>query len=231
VESGRYRGYSTQILAEYLSESGTSVTSIDLERGTEADKAARNRLSGYDNLDLRYGDSRDILSDEIEGSAAVLIDGPKGDVAIELALDCLKREETALVAVHDLSMDRFYRDISELLFTRTFFSDNDDFVAAFRHLDDPCWDCDDIPWQEPYTHSNETVESYGPTLGLFFGVEDSIDPRVESNYRSYIGQTQQTPSLVQCVGRYLRSKRRAGGSVSRTLANATLSIGKIVLRK
>jgi hypothetical protein len=229
IESGRYRGYSTQILAEYFTDSGPSVVSINLRQGTEADRIARERLSGM-TTELKYGDSRETLPEELVDSSAVLIDGPKGDAALELALELLDREKTALVAVHDLASDTFHRDVSELLFTKTLYSDNEKYVDAFRHLDGPCWDCDSISWEKPHVHAGQTVGSYGPTLGLFFDGEDPVDSRVESNYRSYLEHVRSTPSTRQRVGRFLRRKRRKGGPITGPLAGITLSLGKQLVR-
>jgi hypothetical protein len=115
----------------------------------------------------------------------VLIDGPKGDDALRMALNLLKRNETAAVFIHDLHRNTLHRDLSELLFNYTYFSDDERFVKRFSHLDDPCWEHLDDDWG-PYLRKGEEIESYASTLGTFFNGDHPIDSLREDNYRKFL---------------------------------------------
>ena len=186
VESGRARGHSTKVLAQYFEGRNIDIVSIEQARGTDDDEIARDKLEGHEQVELAYGDSREIIDSKLESSTVVLIDGPKGDEAIRMALDLLKRDETAAVFAHDLHRNTLHRDLSELLFNYTYFSDDEAFVEEFRHLDDPCWDHLDDSWA-PYLRKGEEVESYASTFGVFFNGDEPIDSLREDNYRKFLG--------------------------------------------
>jgi hypothetical protein len=182
IESGRARGHSTKILCEYFSNTDIDIISIEKRRGGEDDKIACKKLVGYDNLDMKYGDSRKIIGDEVSQSTCVMIDGPKGDTAIKIALNLLKMQGTQAVFVHDLHRNTLHRDLTELLFNDTYFSDNQEFVNTFKHLDDPCWEYLDSAEWGPYLRKGDEIESYASTLGAFFNSENPIDTLREENY-------------------------------------------------
>src|SRR5437016_10545059 len=76
LESGRARGKSTLILARCFPE--TRIVSIEYDRQSENAAAAEKRLDPCLNVELLYGDSREILPARLQNGDAVLIDGPKG---------------------------------------------------------------------------------------------------------------------------------------------------------
>ncbi|AUV84143.1 hypothetical protein C2R22_21420 (plasmid) [Salinigranum rubrum] len=121
----------------------------------------------------------------LKPSTVVLIDGPKGDEALKLALKLLKRDEVAAAFVHDLHRNTLHRDLGELLFNYTYFSDDEIFVEKFSHLDDSCWEVLGDDWA-PYLRKGEEIESYASTFGVFFNGDQPIDPLREDNYRKFL---------------------------------------------
>ena len=84
LESGRARGKSTLTLARCFP--GAQIVSVELDRHSATAAAAEAKLKPYPNVELLYGDSREILPQRLRSGDAVLIDGPKGFRAVELAL-------------------------------------------------------------------------------------------------------------------------------------------------
>src|SRR6059058_6136686 len=76
LESGRMRGGSTLMLARCFPES--RIVSVEFDRDPAHAAVAESRLKPHANVDLLYGDSRDILPKRLQSGDAVLIDGPKG---------------------------------------------------------------------------------------------------------------------------------------------------------
>jgi predicted O-methyltransferase YrrM len=185
VESGRARGHSTKVIAEYFENRDIEIISIEQSKATDDEKIARNKLKRYNRLQLEYGDSREIISSWLDTSTIILIDGPKGDEALKMALDLLKGDEPQAVFIHDLHRNTLHRDLSELLFNYTYFSDDETFVEEFCHLDDPCWDHLDDGWG-PYLRKGEQIESYASTFGVFFNGDNPIDSLKEDNYRKFL---------------------------------------------
>src|SRR5438067_8181374 len=99
LESGRARGKSTLILARCFPES--RIVSIEYERQSENVPAAEAKLKPESNVDLLYGDSREILPARLQTGDAILIDGPKDFRALRLAVDLLRTDEPCAVFVHD----------------------------------------------------------------------------------------------------------------------------------
>src|SRR5438132_2082448 len=75
LESGRARGKSTLILARCFPEA--RIVSVEYDRQSENAPAAEAKLNNERNIDLLYGDSREILPGRLQNGDAVLIDGPK----------------------------------------------------------------------------------------------------------------------------------------------------------
>src|ERR1700724_3544842 len=67
LESGRARGKSTLILARCFPES--RVVSVEYDRQSENASAAEAKLRNESNVDLLYGDSREILPERLRGGA------------------------------------------------------------------------------------------------------------------------------------------------------------------
>ena len=132
LESGRARGKSTLILARCFPESG--VVSVELDRGTDNAAAAEEKLRGCPNVELLYGDSRKLLPERLREGDAVLIDGPKGFRAVELALEILRTGKPCAVFVHDFPPGAPWRRFVERYWPNVFFGD-DPLFEPFRALD------------------------------------------------------------------------------------------------
>src|SRR6202030_1706027 len=87
LESGRARGKSTLILARCFPSA--RIVSVEYERESENAPAAETKLKNEPNVQLVYGDSREILPRQLQAGDAVLIDGPKDFRALKLAIDLL----------------------------------------------------------------------------------------------------------------------------------------------
>jgi len=129
LESGVYKGVSTEILSLFADE----VVGIDAFVTDEA----KERLRIRPNVRLLGGDGRVLLPQLLEEHSgrrvAVFIDGPKGELAIRLAMTLQRLPQVAFVAIHDMTPYR-----SEL--TRLggfFFSDESWFQTLYGHLDAP----------------------------------------------------------------------------------------------
>ena len=132
LESGRARGKSTLILARCFPES--RIVSIEYDRQSENVPAAEAKLKSESNVDLLYGDSREILPERVQEGDAVLIDGPKDFRALKLAIDLLRTEKPCAVFVHDFPPNSPQRKFVERNFTNAFFGD-DPLFQRFQSLD------------------------------------------------------------------------------------------------
>ena len=132
LESGRARGKSTLILARCFPES--RIVSIEYDRQSENVSAAEAKLKPESNVDLLYGDSREILPQRLQEGDAVLIDGPKDFRALKLAVDLLRTGEPCAVFVHDFPLGSPQRKFVERNFPNAFFGD-DPLFQRFQSLD------------------------------------------------------------------------------------------------
>ena len=132
LESGRARGKSTLILARCFLES--RIISVEYDRQSENAPAAEAKLKNESNVDLLYGDSREVLPQRLQTGDAVLIDGPKDFRALKLALDLLRTGKPCAVFVHDFPPDSPQRKFVERNFPDAFFGD-DPLFQHFQSLD------------------------------------------------------------------------------------------------
>jgi hypothetical protein len=132
LESGRARGKSTLILARCFPES--QIVSVEYERQSENAPAAEAKLKNESNIDLLYGDSREILPKRLQDGDAVLIDGPKDFRALKLAIDLLRTGKPCAVFVHDFPPNSPPRKFVERNFPNAFFGD-DPLFRRFQSLD------------------------------------------------------------------------------------------------
>jgi len=132
LESGRARGKSTLILARCFPES--RIISVEYDRKSENASAAEAKLKNELNVDLLYGDSRQILPQRLQDDAAVLIDGPKDFRALRLAVDLLRTEKPCVVFVHDFPPNSSQRKFVQRNFPGAFFGD-DLLFQRFQALD------------------------------------------------------------------------------------------------
>ena len=85
-------------------------------------------------FNLLYGDSREILPQQLQSGDAVLIDGPKDFRALKLAIDLLRTRKPCAVFVHDFPPNSPQRKFVERNFPDAFFGD-DPLFARFQSLD------------------------------------------------------------------------------------------------
>ena len=134
VESGRARGKSTLILARCFPHS--RIISVEYERESENAPAAESKLKNESNVELLYGDSREILPQRLQPGDAVLIDGPKDFRALKLAIDLLRTAKPCVVFIHDFPPGAPQRRFVERNFPSAFFGD-DPLFQHFQALDVP----------------------------------------------------------------------------------------------
>lgn len=170
IESGRARGQSTYLLAKYLPE----VEVISLEfRQTGDEEFAVQRLAGFGNVSLQFGDARQALPILAAASAprptAILCDGPKGAAAVDLLAQCFQFGHVKAGFIHDMrALDHGkpspHRAAALATFPDARFSDDPRLVAGSSWMDaailaagGPCGPA----------HESE-FGSYGPTVGVIF---------------------------------------------------------------
>ncbi|MCH7928851.1 MAG: hypothetical protein IID03_12860 [Candidatus Dadabacteria bacterium] len=189
VESGRARGYSTKIFAEFFKDnSDFKIVSIDFDKSSEDTKYSEKQLKNYSNTSLVYGDANKILPKYITEECVVFIDGPKGDDALLLAADIIKNPYVKAVCIHDLHKNTFHRNICEIIFTDTFFSDDKDFVEEFSFLDKNCWDVLKNYKEAPYMRKGNPIDSYASTVGVILSGPKSTQERDLLNYKAHYFQ-------------------------------------------
>ncbi len=180
IESGRFRGYSTWVLAEALRRARVAIVSIDMLKDDNTLFAER-RLRPYRNVRIVYGDAQRQVEAFVRKyrsrKIALLFDGPKGAPAYELFCNALNLGANVAVGFfHDCrrpseGMENPSRDIIGSYFDRIFFTDDAEYVARFRDLDAPCLargdSIDEHSWR-PYMKGTRKIGSYGPTLAVVF---------------------------------------------------------------
>ncbi len=132
LESGRARGKSTLTLARCFPEA--RIISVELDSLSANATAAEAKLKPYKNVELLYGDSRQVLQQRLQNGDAVLIDGPKGFRALKLALQLLRTGKPCAVFLHDFPANAPARKFLEHHWPEVFFGD-DPLFDQFRVLD------------------------------------------------------------------------------------------------
>ena len=141
LESGRMRGESTLMLARCFPQARIVSVEFDLDPTHAA--IAEAKLRPYANVELLYGDSREILPQRLQTGDAVLIDGPKEFRALKLALQLLATGKPCAVFIHDFYRGQPARKFVERHWPGAFFSDYPALAARFRDLGsqiDPAYD-------------------------------------------------------------------------------------------
>jgi len=133
LESGRARGKSTLILARCFPEA--RVISVELNSQAPNAAAAEAKLASYSNVELLYGDSREVMARRLQNGDAVLIDGPKGFRALKLALQLLSSGKPCAVFIHDCPPGSPVRDFLVRHWPGVFFGD-DPLFRRFQVLDE-----------------------------------------------------------------------------------------------
>ena len=132
LESGRARGKSTLVLARCFP--GARIISVEYDRESENAPAAEAKLKNESNVDLLYGDSREILPQRLQDGDAVLIDGPKDFRALKLAVDLVRTGKPCAVFIHDFPPGSPQRKFVERNWPGALFGD-DPLFQRFQSLD------------------------------------------------------------------------------------------------
>lgn len=184
IESGRWLGQSTEILARYFENKPVIVESIEAFHDANA-LHVEKKLQGRKNLHLLYGDANLVVPQLIKKhrgkKVALLFDGPKGRAALDVFRSALIANNGIIAGFfHDMrqptnEMPNRSRAEMESVFPDSFYTDDTDFVEEFGVLDTGC----DIALWRPYAIDGKKIGSYGPTLGITL-------PRVEDQQRARI---------------------------------------------
>jgi hypothetical protein len=165
LESGRARGQSTLMLARCFPSS--QILSIEYDPNSEDVPVAEKRLSGESNVELLFGDARERIPALLQDGDAVMIDGPKEHRALSLAFDVLGTGKCPVVFVHDCYKGSPIRALIEKLYPSALYSDDPDFVEAYRTLDEKQLPEDGVvgadEWS-PYHFINKPQKSWGLTF-------------------------------------------------------------------
>jgi predicted O-methyltransferase YrrM len=151
LESGRMRGESTLMLARCFPQA--RIVSVEFDLDSTHAAIAEAKLRPYVNVELLYGDSREILPERLETGDAVLIDGPKEFRALKLALRLLRTGKPCAVFIHDFYQGEPARKFVERHWPGAFFSDDPALAARFRELGsqiDPAYDPDSKHSASPF---------------------------------------------------------------------------------
>jgi len=181
IESGIYEGKSTEIWGNYFLDKKTSVIAMD----AVIREGVRSKLSHLSGLEVMQGDGviklPQIVKAEIskDKRIGIFIDGPKGEVAVNLAKKLIVKDNVKFVAVHDCHKMSF----GKVNYTRTaleqyrgdkFFSDSTLFLDKYRSLDTAdigqLDEGQQFRWYpgglEMEDGSSRLLGSYGPTVGV-----------------------------------------------------------------
>ena len=193
IESGRARGVSTALISSFFQNGSTHVCSVENTRFSEDSVIATRRLAPYRNLTLVYGDAfvRLPLLAQKYASSVVFIDGPKGAKAVLLAATLLRQNPSIhAVFIHDTYKGSVERSLLDRFFPGHTSSDDEQFVARFKHLDTPCWNKLAALGESsvaPYLQDGQPVASYGHTLSMILNNENITEQ--ESAIYQHLGKT------------------------------------------
>lgn len=186
IESGRARGQSTYTLARFFEGTPTHIVSLELTRDADA-AFAEERLRPFSHVELQFGDASVAIPSLLERFAgkriAILLDGPKGQPAIDLARDAMSRSADVVACfIHDMRRATPQRATLESSPGRTFFTDDTSYVARFGSLDRACMPAPGAPitshtWR-PNMKGNDPIPSYGPTLAVMLPTPSRRTARV-----------------------------------------------------
>ena len=132
LESGRMRGGSTLMLARCFPQA--RIVSVEFDRDSTHAAVAEAKLKPYANVELLYGDSREILPGRLQTGDAVLIDGPKDFRALKFAMRLLRTGKPCAVLIHDFHQGQPARKFVEQHWRGAFFSDDPAFAVHLRGL-------------------------------------------------------------------------------------------------
>ncbi len=171
IESGRWLGQSTEILARYFANKPVVIESVEAfydENAVHVEK----KIHGRKNLNLLYGDAHIVIPRLVKKHTGkkivILFDGPKGGPAIDIFRIAIAESGSVVAGFfHDMrkanqEMPNNSRAEMQAAFPNSFFTDDDSFVKEFGSLDAGC----EVALWRPYQIDGKPIGSYGPTIGL-----------------------------------------------------------------
>jgi hypothetical protein len=173
VESGRANGQSTFLLGKLFPHK--HIVSIEYDAESPDAERAKERLKGMTNVFQLFGDSHVLLPALVLPGDVVIIDGPKGFGAVDLALHLLAQDKAQAVFIHDSYKGKGHRAFLDQYVPGVFYSDDFDFVKRFSHIDKPCWEItEDATRSIPFDRKIErsSTQSYGPTFACLPKIND-----------------------------------------------------------
>ena len=129
LESGRGRGYSTEILAR--SFPSARIISVDSDRESTDVEVAARRLGTIPNVECKFGDARLELPRLVEQEDCILIDGPKDFRALKLAFRLLRTGKPRAVFLHDAGPGTRTGDFLRDRVPSALFSDASEFLRLY----------------------------------------------------------------------------------------------------
>ncbi len=170
TESGRARGQSTYMLAKYLPD--VEIHSVEL-RDHPDEAFAQERLGCFGNACLYSGDGKTALphlaaTEAMGRPTAILCDGPKGAVAVDIITQCFSHPHVLVGFVHDMrALDHGgpspHRAYAVERFPHVKFSDDPRLIDRTKWLD-----ANVVAANGPVGPEHEKeFGSYGPTVGVF----------------------------------------------------------------
>lgn len=174
VESGRWRGFSTEMFAT-IPGKDLNIISVDL-RYEPFYREVEERLRRFPHVRLHYGNSLAVVPHIVatrDGPTALFVDGPKGQLAVQLIKTCFGLSPNLKLAfLHDSYRGSEARAAVEKEFSNAWFTDNRAYCQRFHHLDNLSSETyRQVSQQEDFDgkyhlskdNLNDDI-SYGPTL-------------------------------------------------------------------
>ena len=192
IESGRTRACSTEIIGKFFQNTNVKIKSIEFDQKSEDTDVALKKLENVNNAELLFGDSFKVIPTVMgEEKTAMIIDGPKGLYALKLAFESLiNYPNLSHVFLHDMHKDGYIaRPIIEKFFPEsTFFSDDNEFVNKFKHLDKDCWtrmkEFELTRGWKPYKRRSQRMQSYFSTLCCIYRSESFSESELKEALRT-----------------------------------------------
>ncbi|USN54846.1 MAG: hypothetical protein H6765_10390 [Candidatus Peribacteria bacterium] len=95
--------------------------------------------------------------------------------------------------IHDIHQNTFDRDVFNIVFSDTFYSDNREFVDRFSSLDGNCWKVLEGTGEALYIRKGMDIVSYASTLGIANMQENGLNTLIAQNFEEKFKSQQ--PSL------------------------------------
>ena len=178
IESGIYKGESTAIINKYCQAFNLRHSFIHIAIDKDIGK-----IEYLPYVQFLEGDGisevptiAHELNDRNGYRTGILLDGPKGIRAVDVARECLKIPSVKVVAIHDTNKGTKARDEIDKEFV-SWSTDDVFFVRLYESLDGGkyCGWLGKTGGKLPYLNMTKgkfaKIESYGPTLSFLFGVK------------------------------------------------------------